>query len=313
MPDAPGRVERVLNLLALLLDTRVPLTRDEIVREVNGYPPQQSANRRAFERDKEVLRGMGVPITTEMIGDAGEIGYRVKPDDYYLPELDLDAEERAALRVAVSAVSLGNQYGEGALMKLGGLGSDISTPIASLPLVPALATLFEAFRHRAVVTFVHRGKRRTVEPWGLSSKRGHWYVVGWDRDRGAIRAFRADRIEGDVDIDREQTFTAPAGFRPDDHIEDRPWMLGEDDPVTVRLRVDGPQSERALAELRGDATVAPGPDAAVDIELTITNRAAFRSFVLDFLDTAEVLGPDDVRADLVTWLERSARAAADAR
>src|SRR5262245_58653150 len=136
MPDTPGRVERVLNLLALLLDTRVPLTRDDIVREVGGYPPQLSANRRAFERDKEILRGMGVPITTEMIGDAGEIGYRVKPADYYLPDLGLDPEESAALRVAVSAVSLGNRAGEGALMKLGGVGGDAATPIASLPLVP---------------------------------------------------------------------------------------------------------------------------------------------------------------------------------
>jgi predicted DNA-binding transcriptional regulator YafY len=305
VPDAPGRVERVLNLLALLLDTRVSLTRDEIVREVSGYPPQDSANRRAFERDKEVLRGMGVPITTEMIGDAGEIGYRVKPDDYYLPELDLDAEERAALRVAVSAVSLGNQYGEGALMKLGSFGSDITTPIASLPLVPALATLFEAFRRRSVVGFVHRGTRRTVEPWGLSSKRGHWYVVGWDRDRDAIRAFRADRIEGDVEIDESETFTPPPEFRPDDHIEDRPWMLGEDEPVTVQLRVDASQSERALTDLRGDATVVAGPEGSVDVEVTITNRVAFRSFVLDFLDSAELIGPPDVRAELVSWLERT--------
>ena len=80
MADAPGRVERVLNLLALLLDTRVPLTRDEIVREIGGYPPQPSANRRAFERDKEVLRGMGVPITTDTLGDAGEVGYRVRAE-----------------------------------------------------------------------------------------------------------------------------------------------------------------------------------------------------------------------------------------
>jgi proteasome accessory factor B len=309
VPDAPGRIERVLNLLALLLDTRIPLTRDDIVREVSGYPPQVSANRRAFERDKEMLRGMGVPITTETIGDSGEIGYRVNPDDYYLPDLDLDDEERAALRVAVSAVSLGNQYGEGALMKLGSFGSDITTPIASLPLVPALATLFEAFRRRAVVTFVHRGKRRTVEPWGLSSKRGHWYVVGRDRDRDALRAFRADRIEGDVEVDDAETFATPAEFRPDDHIEDRPWMLGEDEPVTVQLRVDESQAERALAELRGDATVVAGPSRGVDIEVTITNRVAFRSFVLDFLDTAEVVGPPDVRVELVSWLERTVEAA----
>jgi predicted DNA-binding transcriptional regulator YafY len=273
---------------------------------VSGYPPQLSANRRAFERDKEVLRGMGVPITIEMMGDAGEIGYRVKPDDYYLPELDLTAEETAALRVAVSAVSLGTRTGEGALMKLGGLGADAAPPIASLPLVPALATLFDAFRRRAVVTFTHRGTPRTVEPWGLSSKRGQWYLVGWDRDRGAIRAFRADRIEGDVEVGPPDAFEAPAGFRPDDHIEDRPWMLGDEEPVTVRLRVDPDQAERVRAELRGDATDVPDVEGAVEVELTITNRAAFRSFVLEFLEHAEVVSPPEVRADVVAWLERSA-------
>jgi predicted DNA-binding transcriptional regulator YafY len=301
--DAPGRVERVLNLLALLLDTRVPLTRDEIVREVSGYPEQQSAYRRAFERDKEVLRGMGVPITIEEIGESGEFGYRVHPDDYYLPDLGLTPDETAALRVAVSAVSLGTASGEGALMKLGAVPGEGAPPIASLPLVPALATLFEAFRRRAVVTFTYRGEVRTLEPWGLSSKLGHWYVVGWDRTRDAIRAFRADRIEGDVAMGEVDAFVATEDFRPDDHIEDRPWMFGEDDPVTVRLAIDEAHAASALAELRGEATVTPRADGVVEVEVTITNRAAFRSFVLDLLEHAEVLSPPDVRADVISWLE----------
>jgi len=90
--DAPSRVERVLNLLALMLDTRVPRTREDFVREISGYPAQPEANRRAFERDKEILRGMGVPITMEAIGDAGEVGYRVRPEDYCLPDLAPVAE-----------------------------------------------------------------------------------------------------------------------------------------------------------------------------------------------------------------------------
>ncbi len=124
MPDAPSRVERVLNLLALLLETRVPLTREEIMRDVPGYPEQISAYRRSFERDKETLRGMGVPITIETVGDGAEVGYRVRPDDYYLPDFGLTAEETAALHVAVSAVSLGDQAGVGALMKLGSAGGE---------------------------------------------------------------------------------------------------------------------------------------------------------------------------------------------
>jgi proteasome accessory factor B len=310
--DTPSRVERVLNLLSLMLDTRVPRTREEFVREVAGYPEQPDANRRAFERDKEILRGMGVPITMETIGDGGEFGYRVRPEDYCLPDLDLTADETAALRVAVSAVSLGDQTGHGALMKLGGVGDQPAPPIASLPIAPALATLFEAFRHRAVVTFAYRGETRTLEPWGLTSKRGHWYVVGHDRDRDAVRAFRADRIDGDVEIGSENAFAVPAEFRAEDHIEDRGWLMGDAEPVTVRLAIDADHLDGARAALGADASVTDETTATGDrvVELTVTNRAALRSFVLGFLEHAEVLEPADVRADVVEWLRAVAAAPA---
>lgn len=305
MTDAPSRVERVLNLLALMLDTLVPRTREEYVREIAGYPDQPEANRRAFERDKEILRGMGVPITMETIGDGTEVGYRVRPDDYCLPDLDLSTDETAALRVAVSAISLGDQTGQGALMKLGGVGDYTSAPIASLPIAPALATLFEAFRHRAVVKFAYRGETRELEPWGLSSKRGHWYVVGFDRVRGAVRAFRADRITGDVEVGAGDAFTVPPDFRADDHIEDRAWMLGDAPPVTVRLAVDSDHVEGVLATLGAEARVEPELTDAGDsvVEITVTNRSAFRSFVLSFLEHAEILEPPEMRAEIVEWLE----------
>jgi len=302
MPNAPSRVERVLNLLALLLDTRVPLTRGDIVRDVAGYPAQVTAYRRAFERDKETLRGMGVPVTTEPVGDGTEVGYRVRAEDYYLPDLGLTPEETAALRVAVSAVSLGNHAGTGALMKLGGVGDDSVPPIASLPIAPALATLFDAFRRRAVVTFVYRGRTRTVEPWGLSSKRGHWYVVGFDRDREAIRAFRADRVEGDVSVGEPGTFDTPADFRPDDHVEARPWLLGDEPPVTVLISVDAAQRDAMLAQLGADATIVDDDRDETLIELTVTNRSAFRAFLLGFLEHARVVEPPDVRDEMVAWL-----------
>jgi proteasome accessory factor B len=306
MTDAPSRVERVLNLLALLLDTKVPLGRDEIVREVAGYPSEITAYRRAFERDKETLRGMGVPVTTEPIGESNDVGYRVRPDDYYLPDLGLTTEETAALRVAVSAVSLGSQAGHGALMKLGGLGDEAVAPIASLPIAPALATLFDAFRRRAVVTFEHRNQTRTLEPWGLSSKRGHWYVVGFDRDREAVRAFRADRIEGDVTVGDPDAFETPADFRPADHVEARAWMVGDEPAVTVRLRVAAAHVDALITELGADATVVEENDDASIVELTVTNRSAVRSLVLMFLEHVEVLDPPEVRADVVAWLEKLA-------
>jgi proteasome accessory factor B len=307
--DAPSRVERVLNLLALMLDTRIPRTREEYVREIAGYPKQTDANRRAFERDKEILRGMGVPITMETIGDGNEVGYRVRPDDYCLPDLGLSADETAALRVAVSAISLGDGSGHGALMKLGGVGDYASAPIASLPIAPALATLFDAFRRRAVVTFNYRAETRTLEPWGLSSKRGHWYVVGFDRDRSALRAFRADRIEGDVEVGDADAFAVPDDFRPDDHIEDRPWLMADAPPVTVRLAVDADHLDSVLGALGPDAQVETDADARPVVEVTVTNQAAFRTFALGFLEHAEIVDPPGVRAAMIEWLETVAAGA----
>ncbi len=179
-----------------------------------------------------------------------------------------------------SAVSLGSHAGEGALLKLGGLADEAVAPIASLPIAPALATLFEAFRARAVVKFTHRDRLRTIEPWGLSSKRGHWYVVGFDRDREAVRAFRADRIDGDVEVGEPDAFEAPPGFRPDDHVESRSWLLGEDAPVTVRIRVDVEHLDAMLTELGSEALVveeAADDGAIVEIAVDEPGRRSARS------------------------------------
>src|SRR6266496_6241745 len=94
------RLERLTNLVATLLDTRRPLTLDEIVELVPGYPDDKLAHRRQFERDKETLRGIGIPVRLEPVDDLGpEQGYRIPPDEYYLPPLDLTPDEQAALHV----------------------------------------------------------------------------------------------------------------------------------------------------------------------------------------------------------------------
>jgi proteasome accessory factor B len=300
----PNRVERMLNLLACLLDTRRPLTRDELVRQVSGYPPEAVAYRRAFERDKETLRAMGVPLVVETL-PSGDQGYRVPPDEYFLPDLDLSAEETAALHVAVSAVLLGDQTGHAALMKLGGgLGLDgggaATAPIGTLPLEPALPVLFEAFRRRAPVTFEYRGEARTVEPWGLSARRGHWYLVGHDRDRDAQRTFRVDRLGDDVTVGVPDSFRVPEGFSPDTSLDAEPWQYGEDPPVTALLLVDAGHDADVVA--RGDRVVEERADGSVVVEFVVVNRPAFRSFVLGLLDHAEILEPMALRDDLVSWI-----------
>jgi proteasome accessory factor B len=303
------RLERLTNLVATLLDTRRPLTLDEIVELVPGYPDDKLAHRRQFERDKETLRGIGIPVRLESVDDLGpEQGYRIPPDEYYLPPLDLTPDEQAALHVAVTAVRLeGGPAPAEALWKLGGREGEAANALAALPTVPALPALFDAYRSRAAVTFTYRGELRHVDPWGILFRRGHWYVVGHDHDRGDRRSFRVDRIEGDVETGPARAFEPPAHLEPAALLGDEPWRYGDEEVVSARVAVDAAQAAAIVEQVGEDAVVERRDDGSVVVELSVTNTAAFRSFVLGLLDAAEVISPPELRDEMRAWLDALAR------
>lgn len=304
-----NRLERLLNLTAALLNATRPLTAVEIAEQVPGYPdPSEKATfRRAFERDKEVLRDMGIPIQTIEIPSSEQIdiGYRIRRDDYALRDPGLDPDELAAVHLATAAVRMEGLPGAEAIWKLGGAPTPATTgtTVAALPTIPQLGPLFGAVAQRATVRFDYRGERRTVDPWRLGFTRGRWYLDAWDHDRRAERQFRLDRFDGDVEVGEAGAFERPA-VRAD--RASQPWELGDEPPVTARLRIDADQTGWALDHLSGATVAARHDDGGVDIELEVTNRDAFRSFVLGFLDHAEVLAPAELRDDLVTWLQELA-------
>jgi proteasome accessory factor B len=121
MADA---LERITNLVALLMETRAPLTQQQIVDELEGqYPTGDAAQRGAFERDKALLREIGVPLESEVLGgnDAGRTAYRIDRDRYELADLQLAPDEQAALQLAVAAARLADaQFG---LLKLGAIAA----------------------------------------------------------------------------------------------------------------------------------------------------------------------------------------------
>ena len=306
------RLERLVNLTATLLDTRRPLTLEELAQRVEPrYPDDKAARRRQFERDKETLRELGVPISVESPdGFGAEQAYRIHPDDYYLPALSLTDAELAALHVAITAVRLAGGQAHEALAKLGGLageGHDIA--LAEVAVTPLAADLFDAVSRRAMVTFTYRGEARRLEPYGVVLRWGHWYVVGRDVDRAAPRAFRIDRIEGSVDVGPAGAFEPPPDVDPAAFVRDDPLTYGEDRPVDARVLVDPSRGGWVVEQLGDEAVVARHDDGSVEVTLPVVNRAAFRSWVLDLLDHAEVLGPDALRDDLVAWLDAIAGAA----
>src|SRR4051812_30943210 len=132
------KLERLLNLTAALLDTRRPLTVEEIGGLIPRYPDDPASFRRTFERDKDDLRERGIPV--EVVypngNDNSRAGYLIPPERYYLPDPGLEPDELAALRLAVGAIR-GEGSSEGdAFRKLGGLPGgqgDDATVLAEVP------------------------------------------------------------------------------------------------------------------------------------------------------------------------------------
>ncbi len=306
------RVERLTNLLALLLETREPLSLVEIAAGLDGqYPPQDGARRQAFERDKQALRELGVPIDTEiLIGGpyAGQTRYRIDRDKYELADLDLEPDEMHALQVAVAAVRTGSGMGRSAIWKLGGALDEEQPPVsAHVPDRPELPVIRAAVASRSIIEFTYRGAQRRLDPWGLLLRGGFWYVVGFDHDRGEQRTFRVDRFEGGVTaivVGDAESFRRPADFDPRTAFPADPKQIGHgpDDGVEALVRIDASRAQAAVRELGEERLVERHPDGSVDVRVPAGNLDAFRSWVLGLLEHAVVLGPPGVRSAVVDWL-----------
>jgi predicted DNA-binding transcriptional regulator YafY len=319
------RLERLINLIIALRETRRPLTAAEIRARVAGYGPRYGqqdpeAFRRMFERDKADLRALGVPVETTTVeplhhfGD-DRVGYRIDAARYDLPAVELDPEELAALSLAVQATGLADDVGW-ALRKL---AVDTGDPEAAAPIDPGLGldlhaphreVLMAALQSRTPVRFRYRAlsaggpshrtglPERTVEPHALVHRRGRWYMVGHDQARGARRAFRLDRIEGAVN-----TVGAPGAF-------EQPAQVGVDDVVPAAAP-DAPP----LAEVRAASEVAwlvarrargggrPAPDGWVDYDVPVGDPDAFVGWVLELGPDVVVTAPVELRRRIVAALD----------
>ena len=137
----------------------------------------------------------------------------------------------------------------------------------------------------------------TVEPWKLSFTRGHWYLSGFDRLREDQRLYRVDRIKDGVSLSGPAK--APVGD-VNEPIDLRGWELGDGPVIKATILVDADQAAYARHML---GEVVDRPDGSVTATLDVRNIDAFRSFVLSFLEHAEILEPAELRTDFVEWLE----------
>src|ERR1700683_5291199 len=155
-PPKLDRLERVTDLLLVLLEAGQPVPLDATQHQVPVYPAEHAARRQAFERDKRLLRDEGIPVLTQRLPGHEQYGYRIDRESFYLPDLDLEPDEQVALHLAVAGVHLGDPSGRDALLKLGAVGLGDVRPIATMVPPAALIELFEAVRTHATAAFAYR-------------------------------------------------------------------------------------------------------------------------------------------------------------
>lgn len=250
--SAPAKVERLVNVTIALLEARRPLTLAEL-RQRTGYYDQSDveSGRRMFERDKDELRRLGVPIATREVAFGDDVGYLIDRREYELADLDLTSDEVAALAMAVGMT--GSEALRLTWARLAARAPDPSAAISPDVTVVVGTDLVEVIADpivtRCPVAFDYRPvggspARRTVDPYAVAQRRGSWYLVGRDHERGALRTFRVDRIASTVAIvGPPGSFEAPGSLNlvealsiPDDQLTDVHLLVEPEGRWAVQAR-----------------------------------------------------------------------------
>jgi proteasome accessory factor B len=310
------RTERLVNLVICLLSTRRFLTAAQIAATVPGYehdpadPREHEAFQRKFERDKAELRDLGVPLetgTTSVFDN--EPGYRIARRDYALPDVHLEPDETAAVGIAARLwqhAGLAAAATSGLLkLRAAGVDVDLSATFGVEPVVtvdPAFEPLQSAARERREVRFDYRTpeedtpRRRRLQPWGVVSWRGRWYVVGHDLDRDATRCFRLSRIVGTVVVGEPEAFDRPDDVDLISHVAAWSGPVERTRQATVLVRPGRAAGVRRLAD-----TVTAGPDGD-RVVVRYADPDGLARWLVGYGADVVVLEPDEVRKAIVARL-----------
>jgi proteasome accessory factor B len=302
------KTERLLSLVVCLLSAGRFLTATQIRDAVPGYPDSFEAFKRMFERDKDELRELGIPLETGMNSPAeDEAGYRISRQAYMLPEIRLEPDEAAVLGLAARVWHQAELAGAaaGALLKLraAGIDAEESTQPGIEPRLrtgeASFGALWEAVRDGRPVTFAYRAAGRSgpqdrrLEPWGVVNRHGRWYVAGHDLDRAGVRVFRLSRIDGPVSFAGPPgTVKVPPGTDVRETVRD--W---DTDPPALRTAVV--RVRRGTGHGLRQRASACGPDpqhAGWDLaELRFSDVGWFADHIASFGADVIALDPADLR------------------
>jgi proteasome accessory factor BC len=314
---------RQLSLVAFLMAERRPITAREVKSNVEGYSEMSDeAFARRFYSDRAELLSLGVALRSQRDEFTGEELYTLRSEQYFLPELELENEELAALQTALYLLEGKFAYAEPLRLALQNLAlgrpgfadarSDTALRVEVLdpdysPEMPGrLAKLEGAISKQRTVKFDYwsisrdHESERTLNPYALMPDNGIWYVVGYDLDREDIRTFRVSRIRGDIKFAtrRERDFRVPTDFDIEQFRGRPPWQVGD---ILGEARI----------EVRGDTAWwvqrAYGATGRLEDGVFVTDYsslAQLASWVLRQDGRAVPLEPEELRREVAASLRR---------
>lgn len=215
------KTERLINLTLALLASKRYLSKAEILRNIPGYEGSPETKERMFERDKDDLRSLGIQIDVNNSDPLfeDEQGYLIKSESFQFAENEFTKEELLLLTMAAnlwhdSAVEIDSQN---ALLKIQSLSGPVENDMTTTPTLritedwQLLVSIFTAVQNKQILEFSYRGKKRQVNPYGLYSSNGFWYLIAFEIN--VIKSFKLVRIEGEVDlIGEKDAFEKPDNF-----------------------------------------------------------------------------------------------------
>ncbi len=311
-----AKSERLLNLVILLLVARNYTTKEQIRALMEPYrASSDEAFDRMFERDKDDLRALGIPLETGFVDKffEDEQGYRIKRDAFELPSIDFTADEVAVLGLAARVwrhAGLAAATSD-ALVKLTAAGLDFDREQLEhvQPTLAAEEPAFEAMWQHTVnrtpvqFDYSRAGQQgattRNVEPWGVVTAQGRWYVAGLDTDRGEPRMFRLSRIVSEVSsTGAPGSFTVPEGT----DLRAMSQALTPQQPdrsALVLARSGAAHGLRRRAEVLAADVVGPDGEPGWDrLEVPYVSESDFAGELLGYADVVVVDSPAELRVSV---------------
>ena len=311
---------RQLSLLSFLLSRPRPFTASEVQESVEGYAEMSDDTfARRFHADRADLSKVGIGIHVvggpEVAGVAEGQLYYLSQEDFRLPAVEFTPAESRALCVALTALDGRFAYARPLRLALTSIlrGSPEATapefeqlPVALAPDEDAaragkqLSRLEQAVTRSKTVAFAYPSaerelQERTLDPYSLFLIQGHWYVVGRDHLREAIRTFRVGRIAGAVRFATEKVrdFVVPEDYDPAAYGARPPWLMG---PVkgTATVQV-GPDLAWWVKRLQPLVTVVEEEeDDGACFSMPYADETVLLSWVAGLAGSAELLEPADL-------------------